>query len=128
MHLSFSRDTRWHPKIQFTETDSTFFLVRILQRLWSERPQPRASLIQIGVTLSKLIQHSNHTPDLFQGVFAQAMMAAHEKLERLDAAIRSAAGCYGRQIVYLGSVQNSRDAAPMRISFNHIPELDLERD
>jgi hypothetical protein len=24
--------------------------------------------------------------------------------------------------------QRSRDAAPMRIAFNHIPELELERD
>ncbi len=34
----------------------------------------------------------------------------------------------GRGVVYFGSVQESRDAAPMRISFTHIPDPDLEQD
>jgi DNA polymerase IV len=35
---------------------------------------------------------------------------------------------YGRKVVYFGSVQESRETAPMRISFTHIPDLELEQD
>jgi len=32
------------------------------------------------------------------------------------------------QVPCFGSVQESRDAAPMRISFTHIPDPELEQD
>ena len=36
----------------------------------------------------------------------------------------------GRTLYYADAMeaQRSREAAPMRIAFNHIPELELERD
>jgi hypothetical protein len=33
-----------------------------------------------------------------------------------------------RKAVYFGNVQDSRETAPMRISFTHIPDLELEQD
>lgn len=33
-----------------------------------------------------------------------------------------------RKVVYFGSVQDSSETAPMRISFTHIPDLELEQD
>lgn len=128
LHLSFLRDVAWGPEVRFPETDSTFFLVRMMQRLWSERPEPRAGLIQVGVVLSRLVERSNHTPDLFQGMVAEAMAAEDLKRQRLDEAIDRLRARYGRQVVYFGSAQDSRDAAPMRISFTHIPDLRLEQD
>lgn len=128
MQLAFFRGVAWGPEIRFPETDSTFHLVKMLQRLWSDRPEPRADLIQVGVVLSRLVDRGNHTPDLFQGMVADAMAADDEKHLRLDAAIDKLRARYGRQVVYFGSVQNSRDAAPMRISFTHIPDLRLEQD
>lgn len=35
---------------------------------------------------------------------------------------------YGCNVVYFGSMQESRDEAPMRISFAHIPDLKIEQD
>ena len=35
---------------------------------------------------------------------------------------------FGRKVVYFGSVQESRDKAPMRISFSHVPEPGVEGD
>jgi len=50
------------------------------------------------------------------------------KRPRLDAALDKRRARYGRKVIYFGSVQESRDEAPMRISFTHIPELGLEQD
>ena len=51
-----------------------------------------------------------------------------EKQRRLDETIDKLRARYGRKVVYFGSVQESRDEAPMRISFTHIPDLELEQD
>jgi len=128
VHLSFLREGAWQPEIRFPESDSTFFLMRILQRVWRDRPDPHAKLIQVGVTLSHLVDENNHTPDLFSGMVADAMAAYDGKQKRLDAAIDKLRARYGRQVVYFGSVQDSRQDAPMRISFTHIPDLKLEGD
>lgn len=54
LHMAFVRDVNWSPEVRFSETDSTMMLMRLLEGLWRERPDPRASLIQIGVTLTRL--------------------------------------------------------------------------
>ena len=128
LHLGFLRDVTWAPEIRFPETDSTVFLMRGLERLWRDRPDPRASLIQVGVTLTRLIDRKNHTPDLFAGMVSEVMAADDAKHQRLDAAIDKLRARYGRSVVYFGTVQDHRDAAPMRISFTHIPDLGLEED
>jgi DNA polymerase-4 len=51
-----------------------------------------------------------------------------EKHRRLDATLDKLRARYGRRVVYYGSVQESRDDAPMRISFTHIPDVGLELD
>ena len=131
VQLSFLREASWDPEIRFPESDSTFYLMRMLQRVWRDRPDPQAKLIKVGVVLSHLVDQANHTPDLFSGVVAEAMAAydhGDKKHQQLDAAIDRLRARYGRQVVYFGSVQESRQAAPMRISFTHIPDLELEQD
>jgi len=46
----------------------------------------------------------------------------------LDATLDKLRARYGRRVVYFGSVQESRDDASMRISFTHIPDLEVEKD
>jgi len=52
---------------------------------------------------------------------------AGQKHQRLDAALDKLRARYGRKVIYFGSVQESRDEAPMHIAFSHIPELGLEQ-
>jgi DNA polymerase IV len=51
-----------------------------------------------------------------------------DKQRQLNEAIDKLRARYGRKVVYFGSVQESRESAPMRISFTHIPDLELEQD
>ena len=104
--------------------------VLVLNRLWQERPDPREKILHVGVMLTRLITHSNHTPELFQSFVAESMESAEcppdEKLRRLDTTLDQLRARYGRSVVYFGGVQESRDTAPMRISFTHIPNVRLE--
>jgi DNA polymerase-4 len=112
------------------ETDSTLRLMHLLDRLWRERPDPREKILHVGVMLTRLVTHDNHTPELFQSFVAESMESTEEnteeKLRRLDATLDQLRARYGRSVVYFGGVQESRDTAPMRISFTHIPDIRVE--
>ncbi|WP_353568090.1 DNA polymerase Y family protein [Haloferula sargassicola] len=126
--IAFFRGVSWSPKIRFQETDSTRVLMKLLDQLWRDRPDPKAPILQVGVVLARLVESGNFTPDLFANHVADLMSLQDDKQKRLDAALDRLRVRYGRDVVYYGSVQDSRDKAPMRISFTHIPDLGIESD
>jgi DNA polymerase IV len=128
MQVAFLRGAAWTSETRTGETDSTLALMRQLERLWRDRPEPRCPLLQVGVVLTRLCEHSNHTPSLFQTVVDTMASFDTDKQRRLDQTIDHLRARYGRKVVYFGNVQDSRETAPMRISFTHIPDLELEQD
>ena len=135
LHAAYFRGLSWDPEIRMPETDSTMHLMRLCGRLWRERPDPRSPLIQVGVTLMHLVDQGNYTPQLFPSVVREdedgrltSSENPEEKHRRLDAVLDKLRARYGRDVVYLGVVQEARDSAPMRISFTHIPDPAVEED
>lgn len=133
MHLAFLRGAAWTPEIRFPENDSTIQLIHLLGKLWRDRPDTRAHLIQVAVTLTHLVERNNFTPQLFTTMITEddaetEIPQTKEKHQRLDATLDKLRARYGRDAVYLGSVQDVRESAPMRISFTHIPNPSLEKD
>jgi DNA polymerase IV len=128
MQVAFLRGVSWSAEARTEETDSTLVFMRLLDRLWRDRPEPRCQLLQVGVVLSRFCERSNHTPSLFQTVADTMASFDTDKQRRLDETIDKLRARYGRKVVYFGNVQESRDTAPMRISFTHIPDLKLEQD
>ena len=128
LQLAFLRSGSWAAAVHTAETDSTVALIRLLDRLWSDRPEPGSPLLQVGVVLSRLVDRANFTPPLFEVVSDTAAACDSEKHRRLDATLDKLRSRYGRHAVYFGSVQENRDSAPMRISFTHIPDLASESD
>jgi len=135
LHAAYFRGLSWDPEIRMPETDSTVHLMRLCGRLWRERPDPRSPLIQVGVTLAHLVEQGNYTPQLFPAVVREdedgrltSSENPEEKHRRLDAVLDKLRARYGRDVVYLGVVQEARDSAPMRISFTHIPDPAVEED
>ena len=52
--------------------------------------------------------------------------SAKRQPSRLDETLDALRRRYGRRVIYYGNVHNSRDTAPMRISFTHIPDVEVE--
>jgi len=128
MNLAFCGGPSWSAEIATQETNSTIRLMRMLDRLWRDRPEPRARILQVGVVLTRLLQENNFTPSLFQDV-AEAMAEQDlEKHRKLDLTIDQLRARYGRKVVFYGGTSEARESAPMRISFTHIPEPSLESD
>ncbi len=128
MRLAFLRGGSWAAEVRTDETDSTLMWMRLLDRLWRDRPEPRRGLLQVGVVLTRLCGRADHTPSLFQTVADTVAPFNVDKQRRLDEAIDRLRARYGRKVVYFGGVQDSREEAPMRISFTHIPDLEVEQD
>ena len=126
IQIAFFRGVAWGPEIRFPESDSTIFLMRMLDRLWKDRPEPRAPILQLGIVLTRLCERGNYTPELFQTQVANAMASGEEKQQRLDATLDKLRARYGRSVVYFGGVHDARENAPMRISFTHIPDARVE--
>jgi DNA polymerase-4 len=128
LQLAFPGGPAWSAETRTAETDSTLVLMRLLDRLWHDRPEPRHPLLQVGVVLARLCEHGNYTPPLFPAVTDPMATTDTAKHRRLDATLDQLRARYGRGVVFFGSVQESRDQAPMRISFTHIPDVALEQD
>lgn len=121
LNLGYLEGGSWNPRVRIEETDSTLRLMETMLRIWKHRPNANAALIQVGCVLQRLVERVNHTPDLFTG-------SSVSRMERLDAALDDLRVRYGRDVVYLGNTHGQHCAAPMRISFTHIPDLNLESD
>jgi DNA polymerase-4 len=128
IQLAYLGGPGWSADTRMTETDSTMLLMRLMDKLWKERPDPRGKILQVGLTLTRLVERANHTPSLFATSDADTIPVTDEKQHRLDETLDKLRARYGRSVVYFGSVQDARESAPMRISFTHIPKPEVEGD
>lgn len=126
LSLAFPQGQSWGAEITVGHTDSTVRLMRLLAKLWHDRPDPRAPLLKVAIVLGKLVETNNFTPSLFQTVAETMADQDEEKHRRLDATIDKLRARYGRKVVFFGNVQEVREEAPMRIAFGYIPDGDLE--
>ena len=124
LHLSHlqprgSRSTHWSEQARFPPHADTLVFNRILAKLWLRRPNDPAPILKVGVTLTHLTDQSQITRDLFESV------NSHENLNKVLDQINQR---YGPNTLYLGGAHEGRGAAPMRIAFSHVPELQVEND
>lgn len=117
------------------ETQDTGFLLQTLDQLWFSGlhllQRPKA----VGVQLCGLVLASQHTPDLFESLTDEPATATpalqNHPVQRDRARLMSAMDALnrkqGKNAVYFASAHHTLDAAPMRIAFNRIPDLETER-
>jgi DNA polymerase-4 len=109
----------WDDQIGFDPTSDTLEFLGALGRLWRERPKTGAVPLAVAVTLFKLGEEKSQSLSLF----------GNSKLRnRLNEAIDRINLRYGNNTVYFGGAEAGLKAAPMRIAFNHIPDLKIEGD
>lgn len=109
----------WRADQTVDPTADTRILLHALDVLWRQRPRTRAEPFAVGVTLTRLDSAAHLSRDLFED---------QETGERLNAALDAIAQRYGRKSVYFGGAHEALAAAPLRIAFQHIPNLEIEAD
>lgn len=117
-------DHRWQREAggerhaQLGETQDTGFLLHTLDVLWFSGLHRLLHPKAVGVQLCGLVLACQHTAGLFDAPRDRGPLMAV-----LDALNRK----HGKNAVYFASAHHALDAAPMRIAFTRIPDLDTER-
>ncbi len=112
----------WSAAASFDATQDTVELARTLDELWAQRPPlaPGTRPFWVGATLTGLEHARDHTPSLFRSDAGRRtpLLRAADKLN-----LR-----YGNGAIYWAAAHDARAAAPMRIAFNRIPEMEIEQE
>ena len=123
LHLSYlSPDAgraRWADQARFAPHADTLRFNPMLAELWQRRPPDPGPILKVGVVLGELVERRQATRDLFDP--EDRHQPLNDVLDRINQR-------YGPNTLYFGGAHKGRGAAPMRIAFSHVPELQLESD
>ena len=119
LKVKYLRYPSWHVQLRFDPTADTLSLTDVLDLMWRDKPAVRDDPLAVGVTLTRLSEAAHHTPSLFDTQNTRS--ALNTTVDKLNAR-------FGKNAVYYGAAHNALQAAPMRIAFGHIPDLDTESD
>jgi DNA polymerase-4 len=119
VHLSYLDHTRWREQVRFAPHADTLKFNHVLAALWQRCPPNAAPILKVGVTLFALTDVACLTRDLFD--FESQHPGLNAALDRINQR-------WGPNTLYFGGAHDGIGAAPMRIAFNHIPELQVEDD
>lgn len=116
LFVKFLNRPKWETHVNFVECNDTLTLLEALQKLWNGFPKG-AKPLAVGVTLYNLVPDHLHNFGMFDEEKRTGLALAMDKLNAK----------YGKMAVHFGGV--SGHAAPTRIAFTNIPELeDFEFD
>lgn len=121
VYVKYEDRTAWHDDIRFDPSADTLSLMQALERLWTRRPPNKAAPMAVGVSLGALVAQTQQSRSLFD----EPGRLGHD---RLNAVIDAVNLRYGRNTLYFGGAHQALSAAPLRIAFQHIPDLESESD
>ncbi|MDP3608560.1 MAG: DNA polymerase [Methylophilus sp.] len=102
-------------------TDSTLTLIQALETLWQQFPLRGVEPIAVGVNFSGLTIAEEAAYDLFAPKPSDTEKKLNKALDVLNLK-------YGKNTVYFAGAHHALKDAPMRIAFNHIPNMIIEDD
>jgi len=121
VRISYRDDTAWRADQPVDATADTLAFLRALDALWQQRPKMKTPFA-VAVALTALDDATHQSRNLFDDGHSQE---AHDRLNNVIDAVNLR---YGRNSLYFGGAHRALAAAPMRIAFQHIPDLDTEAD
>jgi DNA polymerase-4 len=120
VRVRMSNGANWEKKARLDSTQDTLQLIAALDLLWQGYPAAsRIRPLAAGITLLELDTQLHQSCSLFDDL---------ESRNRLNAAVDRLNMRYGMNTVYFGGAHMALMAAPMRIAFNHIPDLQIEAE
>lgn len=117
----FERLPSWYKESAISATDNTLRLIEALETFMQTYPRGEHVPYAVGVSLSGLLTAEEVVRDLFQ-------VKPIESEQKLNRAIDALNLKFGKNTIYFGGAHEALKDAPMRIAFNHIPDLKTESD
>jgi DNA polymerase IV len=108
----------WEASLRFPSCQDTMTLVNVFQEAWKDCPKRRP--VMVSVALMDLIPGNMRNMTLFDEMYGAG------KFDRLAQVMDSVNAKYGSTTLYLGGIHKVREAAPPRIAFKSIPDMNLK--
>ncbi|MBI1803432.1 MAG: DNA polymerase [Ignavibacteriae bacterium] len=112
VYVRFMDKTSWGDEVCMIECQDTLTMLEGLQLLWKNIPSKKP--LAVGVTLSHLIPDNLHDFSFFDEAKRTRLAKAMDKLNYK----------YGANLVHFGDMELVKAAAPTRIAFTSIPDLE----
>ena len=119
--IKFRNMPSWSLESAISPTDNTLILIQALETFLQYYPNTKHEPYAVGVSFSGLLTADAAARDLFQ-------IAPLENEKKLNKAIDTLNLKFGKNTIYFGGAHQALKDAPMRIAFNHIPDLVVEGD
>ena len=119
--IKFRNMPSWNMESAISPTDNTLRLIEALEAFLQHYPKTTQEPYAVGVSFSGLVTADEVARDLFQ-------VEPLENEKKLNKAIDTLNLKFGKNTVYFGGAHEALKDAPMRIAFNHIPDLVVEGD
>lgn len=119
--VKFREHPSFHGENAISATDNTLSLIQSLETLWQRYPRHNADPIAVGVSFSGLSNANEAAYDLFAEKPTETEKKLNKAMDMLNLK-------YGKNTVYFAGAHQALKSAPMRIAFNHIPDMVLEDD
>lgn len=114
-------DHRFAREARFFPTQESRIFLRELKKLWAQIPEDAPEPCKVSVALGELVSQENYTNPLFTEM-------NNPRNVKLDAAMDALNQKFGNRTIYYAGAHHARDETPMRIAFQHIPDLETEGD
>ncbi len=112
---------KWKQSTNITATQDSVQLTQVLTNALRDWEMPKSSVpIKARIELTNLLPAASATVPLFSSI-GPARELLNESLDKLNTK-------YGKNTVYIGPAWNALSSAPMRIAFNHIPDIETDED
>jgi DNA polymerase-4 len=119
IRLRYVDGRRWKDERDITPTQDVIQLTSVMSSMLSLIP-PDGTPMKVSLALNKVAPYDSIPQPLFENV-GPARNALNDSLDAINKK-------YGKNTLYLGTAWNALSSAPMRIAFNHIPDLEVDDD
>jgi DNA polymerase-4 len=122
-HPKTKETIRYYNESDISTTDNSLKLTDALEALLNAVPKAyyKYDPVAVGVNFTAL----SHADEVAYDLFAEKPSASEH---RLNKALDMLNLKYGKNTVYFAGAHSALKAAPMRIAFNHVPDLVVEED
>ncbi|MEM8550383.1 MAG: hypothetical protein AAGF10_06295, partial [Verrucomicrobiota bacterium] len=112
---------KWRDETHFFETQENRIFLKMLNTLWERMPRGLGEPCQVWVVFGDLVPRWRYIPPLFPSWHNARRLKLDQTMDALNRR-------YGTRAVYYAAAHEGRNEAPMRIAFDHIPDVEVERD
>jgi DNA polymerase IV len=119
--VKFRNHVSFYAESAISATDNTLTLTDSLETLWQQYPKHDDPPVAVGVNFSSLVSFNEVAQDLFMEKPSAAQQRLNQALDTLNLK-------YGKNTVYFAGAHEALKDAPMRIAFNHIPDVIVEEN